>query len=300
MHLLAGAAAALVAPAYCGVCSLPLVRAAAFPVCTDCLDGLEPSRFAQCSRCGEDLGMESERAAGLARTDATVCETCMETPPEFVRALAFGTYGGALRTMIHLHKFDGVKALAQPLGLRLARIIECLRDNEAGRFTIIAVPMYRGKRAYNQSALIADVAIEHLKDWQPGWRVRAAHRLLRRTRKTESQSHLTPAQRRKNVRGAFAVTGDVRGQAILLVDDVYTTGATAAECTRVLLQAGAAQVYVVTLARTQKEQIALWDGGGTMRTDLAAATPVAGPAEYDESGVEHRQMHANVEGKTQQ
>lgn len=203
--------------------------------------------------------MESERAAGLARTDATLCVECMETLPAFARAVAYGTYGGALRTLIHLHKFDRVASLAQPLGERLARAIAALRTEAEGPLTVIAVPLYRRKRPFNQSVLLADVALNQLRQWHPEWELRAAHALLRRIRKTESQSHLTPTQRRKNVRGAFAVTGDVRGQSILLVDDVYTTGATAAECTRVLLQAGAARVWIATVARTQKQQITFWD-----------------------------------------
>ena len=85
----------------------------------------------------------------------------------------------------------------------------------------------------------------------------ASHGALQRVRATESQSHLTPAQRRNNVRGAFAVRGEMSGWPVVLVDDVYTTGA---ECTRVLLKAGAAAVYVVTLARTQPDRVERWGG----------------------------------------
>ena len=69
---------------------------------------------------------------------------------------------------------------------------------------------------------------------------------------------LSLAQRRENVRGAFALRGGVAGQDILLVDDVYTTGATAAECTRVLLLAGARSVYVATLARAGRDIAVRW------------------------------------------
>src|SRR5262249_5065309 len=77
---------------------------------------------------------------------------------------------------------------------------------------------------------------------------------LIRRRETMSQIGLTSHQRRENMRGAFAVTraDEVNGREILLVDDVYTTGTTAAECARILLRAGATQVWVATVARTLK------------------------------------------------
>jgi glutamine phosphoribosylpyrophosphate amidotransferase len=78
--------------------------------------------------------------------------------------------------------------------------------------------------------------------------------LLLRTRDTSSQIGLTSHQRRVNLRGAFAVarSAEVTGREVLLVDDVYATGATATECARVLRRAGASQVWVATVARTVK------------------------------------------------
>ena len=86
---------------------------------------------------------------------------------------------------------------------------------------------------------------------------------MRRQKPTESQSRLSPQGRRRNLRGAFAVrdAAAVRGQVVLLVDDIYTTGATASACSRVLLRAGAKAVWVATVARTQREGVAMWDAG---------------------------------------
>jgi predicted amidophosphoribosyltransferase len=79
--------------------------------------------------------------------------------------------------------------------------------------------------------------------------------VLARTRETASQTGLSRRQRRVNVRGAFAVTspGRVKGRSVLIVDDVMTTGTTAAECARVLRRAGAKEIFVATVARATKE-----------------------------------------------
>jgi len=90
---------------------------------------------------------------------------------------------------------------------------------------------------------------------QPAAGIQLETAALVRTRDTASQTGLTRSQRRKNLRGAFAVTNPhkVAGKNVLLVDDVMTTGTTAAECARVLLRAGAKQVFVATVARAMKE-----------------------------------------------
>ena len=183
----------------------------------------------------------------------------MNELPAFTCATAFGDYGGGLRTLIHLHKFEGVRALSRPLGERLAVAMERACAGVDGPLYVVAVPLYRRKRAFNQSMLMADAAMQVLRRTRPDLALTSRHDLLERTRRTESQTHLTPQQRRVNVRGAFRAVGQIRGLQMVLVDDVYTTGATVAECTEVLLRAGAASVRVVTLARTQRQLAAAWD-----------------------------------------
>ncbi len=217
--------------------------------------------------------MESVRAAGLSRTDPILCDVCTKELPPFERAAAFGSYGGGLRSLIHLYKFDGVRALRKPLGLRLAEAMVEACDGLTGPVQVVAVPLYRGKRSFNQSAEIADEAVGVVHSTPRPFTLQPAHGLLKRTRPTESQAHLSPKERRRNVHGAFAVRGKVRGDQILLVDDVYTTGATAMECTRILLRAGARSVHVATLARTQRGLSTTWDVAGwdVPRTEEYAA-----------------------------
>lgn len=164
-------------------------------------------------------------------------------------------------------KFEGMPSLAVPLGELLAAAVLAHRPDAPGEMTVVPVPLFRGKRAFNQSTLLAESALRAVRKADPAWRLTLRTGLLRRTRRTESQFLLSPAQRRTNLRGAFAATADLANTHILLIDDVYTTGATAAECTRVLLAAGAGSVRVATLARAAKHTAACWQPARTEARD---------------------------------
>lgn len=160
--------------------------------------------------------------------------------------------------MIHLLKFGGVRPAARVLGGMLAQSFSRL-DSEITAspgewIPVIPVPLHKSKlhqRGFNQSELIAR---EALKRNSAGGQLRLAPNILKRRRATVSQIGLTNHQRRENLRGAFAVArpDEVRDRDVILVDDVLTTGTTASECARVLLRAGARQVWVATVARTLK------------------------------------------------
>jgi ComF family protein len=119
---------------------------------------------------------------------------------------------------------------------------------------LVPVPVARRKqraRGFNQAG---EIARSFLRS-QPGCGIQLEATLLTRTRETTSQTGLTRPQRQANLRGAFAVSRPekLRDRSILLVDDVMTTGATAGECTRILLRAGAKEVFVATVARATRE-----------------------------------------------
>ena len=216
-----------------------------------------------CARCGEALDIDMERSR-FAPPEGLLCHVCRLAEPEFERAVAYGIYQEELREMIHLLKYEQMAQLAKLLGSRLADAILTLRNESARELVVVAVPLFVPKqreRGYNQAEVLADAAIADLRLRAPEWTLERHSGLLQRRRDTRSQFELNPRSRRRNVAGAFAADASriVPGCEVLLIDDIYTTGATARECSKVLRRAGAAKVWVATLARAQKPTVALWD-----------------------------------------
>jgi ComF family protein len=144
-------------------------------------------------------------------------------------------------------KYGRKVSLGKPLGRLMAQgcqefLEECRVD------LMVPVPLHPKRlrwRGFNQSLLLA-------RQVSRKYEVPIDPFILYRSRETPPQTQLTEDERRKNVRGAFATHPEksVKGKSVLLVDDVYTSGATVNECSRVLRRGGAREVYVVTLART--------------------------------------------------
>jgi ComF family protein len=242
-------------PADCRICGSPLIRVSRLPVCETCLLALHPLQGSYCSVCGEALHLPAGMDYLEADRSETRCLLCQRTDPPFERAVAYGSYDGELRDLIHVLKFQQVRAAAAVLGRALAGAIANLeRTMPVGTIVVVPVPLHARKQAqrgFNQAETIARVALKQLS--RPKRFALCTGVLLRR-RETGSQIGLTRHQRRENLRGAFAVSdpAQILKRDILLVDDVLTTGTTAAECARVLLRAGAARVWVATVARTLK------------------------------------------------
>jgi ComF family protein len=227
-------------------------------VCPGCLDAIGPVRGKVCSICGERVltSFALPGEDGLMR-----CPVCRRVERPYERAVAYGSYDGGLRELVHLLKYNGVRPAANVLGRMLAEAIALLESSfkglEQNEVLLIPVPLYKGKRrtrGFNQAEMIARAALKvHPMNAHPG-RLRLSTDLLLRTRDTHSQIGLTSHQRRENMRGAFSITraAEVTGREVLLVDDVYTTGTTVSECAKVLRRAGAGRVWVATVARTLK------------------------------------------------
>ncbi len=178
-------------------------------------------------------------------------------PPAFVRAVSYGPYKGRMREAIHALKYDRLRPAARQLGRMLAEAIAQLAGETSAEMLVVPVPLHRSKyaqRGFNQSRSLAAEALRFLRKSHPQWRLKLASSALMRLRSTESQAGLTPRQRRMNVRGAFTVSdpSKVMLQHVLVIDDILTTGATARAAAQALVQAGAASVWVATLARVQR------------------------------------------------
>ncbi len=244
-------------PADCRICGFPLLRVSRLPVCGTCLIALRPLKGSYCTVCGEALHLAAWIDPLEADRAESRCLLCQRVDPPYERAVAYGSYDRELCDLIHLLKFEQVRPAAAVLGRMLAETIANLEQAmPVGMIAVVPVPLHRSKQAqrgFNQAEMIARGALRQLA--RPK-RFDLLTGVLVRRRETGSQIGLTRHQRRENLRGAFAVsTTDptrILKRDILLIDDVLTTGTTASECARVLLRAGAARVWVATVARTLK------------------------------------------------
>jgi len=215
-------------------------------VCPACCNNFRPLGSPLCSQCG----MMFQSRAG----DDHLCGDCLEKPRRFRKARAFGVYDQTLMESIHRFKYKGKVQLARPLGtLLLADLLIYWNDDPPDLAAPVPLHTRRFReRGFNQAFLL-------IRDWP---RLAAAlplqlpdvaidRELLLRNRRTDSQTGLGRSARRQNINKAFGVRDENRvyRKKILLVDDVYTTGATADECAGTLLNAGAEWVDVLTLAR---------------------------------------------------
>jgi ComF family protein len=257
----------LLFPSDCRICGSPLTTVAHVPVCQQCLEQIIPLDGLLCRVCGEKLFSNFADS-----DDGALCGICRRAEPHFKRAAAYGAYEGALRDLIHLFKYQGIRPAGKLLGDLLNRAVTALALPDS--LTVIPVPLWAGKRqtrGFNQAEMIARAFLT----FQSSSSIQLDMSILARTRETASQTGLTRHQRRANVRGAFAVLRPekIKGRSILIVDDVMTTGTTAGECARVLRRAGAKEVFVATVARATKEA-----GSALAMTTVASAGGTQGHA----------------------
>jgi len=211
-------------------------------VCSVCWSRLTPLAPPCCARCGAPLSPPYA-------TTAPRCRECAELPASLRIVRSVCAFGGPASAIVHALKYGGWTALAEPVAQRIAAL-SLPRDVRDEADLVVPVPLSATRlreRGYNQAALIAEALARRTGR-------RCLSESLVRTRSTRTQTSLHPSERRANVAGAFAVAAPHRaalqGAHVLLVDDVWTTGATAVACTEALIAAGARVVSALTFART--------------------------------------------------
>jgi len=228
-------------PPRCLACEIPVGTHNA--LCARCWSSNRLIERPYCERLG--VPFSYDHGPGVVSPEA------MADPPPFDRSRAVAHFDDISRKLVHGLKYRDQLELARAMGTWMRRAGSEL---VAGADLVVPVPLHRRRlwwRRANQSALLAaEVA-------RAGGRVFAADVLVR-TRATAQQVGLTHDQRDRNVRGAFSVPDErkaqVNGKRVLLIDDVYTTGATVRAATRTLLRAGASGVDVLTFARVIRNE----------------------------------------------
>ena len=209
--------------------------------CLDCWKKLDFLGGPACASCGEPFEYDSGPDAR--------CGACLRELPAFDGVQAAVAYGEIASKIALRLKYGGRPGLAETAARQMARLIPDKTD-----LLVAPVPLYRWRiwrRGYNQSALIARALCR-----REG--LTLALGLLERKRATPILRGLGPAARAKAVRGAFAVPAGrkaaLKGRNILLIDDIYTTGATANACAKALKRAGAGKVWLLCWARVVRDE----------------------------------------------
>jgi ComF family protein len=215
-----------------------------FP-CTCLLCGATSGTGQLCGACDADLPWHSLPQCpqcAIPTPDGQVCGACLKHPPAFDRTRAALVYAFPLDRLIPRLKYNGQLAIAPALGECLAQAVA----SGPGPDCLIPMPLHARRireRGFNHATEIAREVAKRLS-------IPLDARSCQRIRDTPPQMGLKHDARRRNVRGAFVCTGDVRGRRIALVDDVMTTGTSLDELAKTLKQAGALEVETWVVART--------------------------------------------------
>jgi competence protein ComFC len=205
-------------------------RRASDLLCLGCFEALPRVGRPVCARCGAPTAFETK-----------ACETCKGVDFGFESARAPLRYEGVGEEIVHSLKYRGYTRV---VGRLAAPLMAAVLDRGERFDAVVPVPLHSSRlrrRGFNQAELLARGVAKKLNA--------PVSDTLQVVRRTRDQVDLSASERRENVAGAFSARSRVRGR-ILLVDDVFTTGATMNSCAEALMRAGAEQVFALSLCRT--------------------------------------------------
>lgn len=225
-------------PSFCKLCSSLLEAPQEKVVCHECWERIKTRIPSHCLCCGRFFGGEGE---------SHFCADCLQKRPPFSLHRSCGRYDGALKDVILLYKYGRLKVLGKKLAHFAHYTLRSEDDLWAEIEAVIPVPLHpkrKRERGFNQAQVVAK-ELARLRG------LKCVEGVLVKVKNVLPQTSLEAGERRKNVRGAFGVKDGkhIEGKKVLLVDDVYTTGATVRECSLALREAGAEDVRALTLAQ---------------------------------------------------
>jgi ComF family protein len=222
-------------PSYCHICEERLRRE--IYICKRCLAKIKYLREPTCILCGREIFLNEENS---------LCKECRKKKNYFDKAKAIGKYEGVLKEYIHLLKYKNKPYLKRLLPEIIGDKINWIKDYNFDY--VVYVPLHRKrlrKRGYNQAEFLADLLGRVFS-------IEVMRNNLIRIKNSRPQVELEREKRLKNVKGIFKIKDGrkIKDRKLLLVDDVYTTGATLNECSRELKKMGATNVVALVLARS--------------------------------------------------
>jgi competence protein ComFC len=217
----------------CVLCGEEASIVPGFNLCRACYDQLPFIRPPLCSICGKPLD------------EGEICPDCLVQEHLFHQACSVFEYTSVIQKLIYRFKYGGQIYLAPLLGRCMAEKLETM-EGWSSIQGLVPVPLHpnrRRKRGFNQAELMA-------REMEKRTAIPVLDQVLIRRRDTSAQAGLRRLERMENMANAFALRNreEIRGKVLLLIDDIYTTGATADQCSRVLMEGGASRVYVMTAA----------------------------------------------------
>ncbi len=238
LKLIWGSLVDIIYPRYCQICSSSIDDSSHDGVCASCLEKINVNVSPFCKKCGSCL-----RGVKTAKDS---CSKCRHKQYYFDRAMSVCEYAGIARKCIQLFKYKRKLKIGRNLSIIMLAFLK-EHFNVESIDLITAVPLHKSKlkeRGFNQAEILAEYIRLNLN-------LPACFDNLKRVRKTLSQYQLPPEKRQMNISGAFDCIDKAffTDKAVLIVDDIFTTGATLNECSRVLKNAGAKRVYTLTVAR---------------------------------------------------
>lgn len=232
---------------YCICCGKIINKTRTYTLCNDCMSECKWANGPSCKKCGKPLSERNPR---------NLCFNCIENSHQFDRGYCCTEYGSIERSIAFALKYKAHTEIAPIIAeIMFDRMISIFPDLGSDYYDyIVPIPMYRGKRlirGFNQAELISGefakmTGIKHMPN------------ILIRTRDSHALKGLDPDKRRNVIQGAFAINEDSRsskngsnniiGKRFLLIDDIYTTGATVDEASRILREGGASRIDFLSFA----------------------------------------------------